>query len=93
MRPKATLFQTLCPYCLSPQTVKAGRKLKFHNIYFEDDNPNYVRKYHKVPMWKCSVCKNIFVVDMAEHSSIRMENFSGTGQSYSLITREKWENE
>lgn len=89
---KRTKFSTLCPYCLSSQTVKAGRKLKFRSIYFEDDNPNYVRKYYNVPMWKCSVCKKIFVVDMAEHSSLKMENFEGTGHNYGLITREEWKN-
>ena len=92
MRPIRTKFSTLCPYCMSSQTVKEGRKLKFHNVYFEDDDPNYVRKYYNVPMWKCSVCKNTFAVDMDKQSSLKMENLSGTGQSYGLITREEWEN-
>ena len=85
-----TKFGTHCPYCRSEQLIKAGHRLKFKNIYFEEDDPYYVRKYPKVPIWKCKVCKNWFALDLSTSSAWRLEDFSSSDNSYSIITRENF---
>lgn len=71
MRDTRKKFLVGCPYCGSVVKVKANHKLKFKSYYFSDNIKVY--RYDKVPIWKCSCCRQKFVVDMLEKASYTIE--------------------